>query len=110
MKYLALAVLVAVMQAPPPVPRKAADTDASSGHNVKHDADSHKAPAATPSMRPSGPHPDKNDRQEVTKDDTQKPIRIADLPSVSIKSGWRDCLSLIFAGALVGIGTYGVFM
>ena len=48
--------------------------------------------------------------QSTAKDDPQKPVKVAELPPVSVKPGWRDDLALFFAGALVGVGAYGVWM
>src|ERR1700690_1113584 len=48
--------------------------------------------------------------QSTAKDDPQKPVKVAELPPVSVKPGWRDDLALFFAGGLVGVGAYGVWM
>jgi hypothetical protein len=110
MKYLALAVLLAVVQTPAPVPRKASHNSAPGSHNVKNHADANKAPATQPqpSAQPVSPSPGQNNRQSVATENDQKAISIAHLPPVSVIPGWLDCISLGFAGILVIVGTCGV--
>jgi hypothetical protein len=109
MKYIALTVLLAVMQATPPVPRQAADTGGSSSQPVKHNASNNETePKTSPVVQTASPEADADKRRDIAKNDKDKPVRISELPPVSVKSGWRDTLSLILTGTLVAIGAFGI--
>lgn len=105
---LSLAVLLTIMQAVPPTPRKTADTAAGRGDAVKKDSATKQAPAAplpvqdAPSateQQKSGNAPPDADRQET--------IRVRELPAVSVSKDWWDRSAIILTGCLVLIGGVG---
>ena len=103
MKYLVLAVLLSIMQATPPVPRKAADNKAAQSGKQQNEADSQKnvpAPpvALTPPQRNGGPDPSSPSNKETVHVD---PVRV-------ITDGWYIAY-VILTGCLVVIGIAGVY-
>jgi len=108
MKIIALAVFLAVMQATPPVPRKAADTAASSSKTVQHNASDQETPPSTTS--PVAPSKDQNTSKTPTDANTQETIVIRESAPVP-KAGkdWWDKAYVVFTGLLVAIGAYGIY-
>jgi hypothetical protein len=98
MKALVFVVLLAVMQAAPPVPRNAAHHNAANGQNVTQDSNDSVTSKA-----------DENKSENVPDQNSDKPIAISTLPPVSVTSGWRENLSLFFSGLLIVIGGGGVW-
>jgi hypothetical protein len=92
-----------IMQAAPPVPRQAANNPAQAATNPQKQAKRNQAPSlpasAIPDTAPS--QKDENSSSEIKTTNDQKPIRVAELPPVSITSGWRDNVGLIFSFILV---------
>jgi len=110
MKILVVAMLITIVQASPPTPRKAPDNQTASSQSVTQDADGKQAP---PSQSPSTLHivkpaPDKRDGQDVASDNTSKAIRVVELPSVSVTRDRIDCITLVFSAALLVVGSIGV--
>jgi hypothetical protein len=108
MKYLALAILLAVLQTASPVSRTAPDNAKSSGENVKQGSGNQRTPSGQPS-----PHPniDKQSGDTTTDTHAQETIVIREsVPMPKPRKDWWDKASVIFAGLLVGIGGYGVWM
>src|ERR1700674_1771425 len=108
MKYLILAVLLAVMQAPPPIPRQAADSAASAGQKVQKRTGNNQAPT-TPSKPPVGATPTPNHDgkgNEQGTDNAQNPEIVSKLPPVTVEPQreWIDRGILILHGFLVGVG------
>jgi hypothetical protein len=110
MKCIALAVLLAIMQAHSPVPRKAADSHTSGRQSVKKDAQDHKSQPAEPKpvQEPPASPISQQEGHSIGSDNADKPVRVSELPPVSVERDWMDCLSLVFGGALVIIGAVGV--
>ncbi len=110
MKYLAVTMLLAAMQASPTAPQKAAVEPPSSSVVGPNAADKQPATKPAPSGETTAPEPSVPASSNEQPRNSQRSIKVAELPPVSIRTGWRENLSLIFAGALVGIGVYGVLM
>ncbi len=105
MKFLALAVLLAIIQVAPPVPRKAADKPNSTSQNVADQGKGNKNPPAPPSIE-NAPHPDPQQRDNRIKqpNDDERSISIRKLPPVSVaKDGW-DVFYICLTALLVGVG------
>ena len=103
MKTLLFAVFLAVVQTPPPVPRKAADNPTSASHKLNSQASPDKpAPTAPPPVvNVETPKENENTGDRIRAADAQKSVRISELPSVSVRPGWRDDASLFFSLTLV---------
>jgi hypothetical protein len=111
MKYLTFAVLLAVMQASPPVPRKAADNRTSTGHGIEQNASANKQPAAnspSPVKAVTSDPQEKGAASEKAKDNEVNTVSVREFPAVSIHRDWLDYVALIFEGVLVVIGFCGV--
>jgi len=110
MKYLALAVLLAVMQASPPVPRKAADPGNGTPQNVAKQPSSDKTPAkqSPPLIQPISSEPDQNASRNPATENAPKAVSIRELPPVSVMKDWLDKIYIGFTGILIIIGFFGV--
>jgi hypothetical protein len=110
MKLLALAVLLSIMQASPPVPRKATDADASKSQPVQSDASADKKPSnkTPPIAQAAHPPPNQNTNPDNGANDAEKNIRVRELPPVSVTPDWMDCLALSFSAILLVVGIAGV--
>ncbi len=110
MKYLALAMLLAVMQAPPPIPRKTANNPTPSRQNVKKHPSGNNAPAANPqpSLQPVSPQPDQNTSQKIPAENAQQTVRVIELPPVSVGKDRLDKIYICLTGVLVIVGILGV--
>ncbi len=106
MKYVALAVLLAVMQTPPPVPRKAADNAASRSQNIKQKSGTQKTPPPTPPAVPQTLEPKKNQHSSESPANTnaQETVVVRELPPVSVAKDWTDRVYWVFSGLLVVVG------
>lgn len=112
MKPLLIAVLLAIMQAPPPVQGKAVNDAAGSGQNIAGQGEKHEAasaPAAPIHKDDSTPRAEP-ESSEVGRSDTQNPIRIGELPLVSVRRDWADWGVWIFSGLLVVVGFLQVWL
>lgn len=110
MNVLIAAMLLAVMQTSPPVPRQTADTSAGRSNGIARHSQSEKGPAkgaATAQQVPSGTE-SRNRSSDVQGSYNQQPVRISELPAVSVQRDWIDYISFGFSGALVLIGFFGV--
>src|SRR5580698_10413922 len=110
MKYLVLAVLLSVMQASPPVSRQAADANASKGQSVQNGAKANEKPpkpqaAVAQKVQAT---PNENANPSKRDDDAPHPVRIRELPPVSIVRDWMDVIALAFSGILLIVGICGV--
>jgi hypothetical protein len=94
MKLFLIAVLLAVTQAAPPVPRKTADN-----------TNSDKASTPPQSANPVTTNPDQGSRQSSKPEDAPKTVRVSELPPVSVG---RDWISIGLTGVLVIVGILGV--
>lgn len=110
MKVIALAVLLAVMQAGPPVPRKAADPGNRTAQHAKEQPDSNKTPTQQPSplLKPISPEPDQTASHSPATDNAPKPIIVREVPPVSVSKDWLDKLYILFTGILIVVGSFGV--
>src|ERR1041385_1011185 len=111
MKILVLGVLLAVMQATPPVPRHTADKPNSSTQHIKDDASNGKAPAASPSPSPdvAASSPEQNAANNPKTPNAQQPITIRELPPVSVEKDWLDRTAWGFGLVLLIVGILGVW-
>jgi hypothetical protein len=109
MKIIVLGMLLTVMQAAPPVPRKAADNSTQAPANSKTQSKPSKAPSL-PSPAPtetSGNRPTKPDGSEESQKYSEHPIVISKLPAVALatpKRDWADWGVWIFSGLLTVVG------
>jgi hypothetical protein len=110
MKPLILAMFLAVMQAAPPSPGKTADHYAASSQGIKQNAQAKQnPPAQSKSVKePTAREPSKQDREEVSNNDTTKTIRVSEFPSLSITRDWTDYAAVLFSGLLIIVGVFGV--
>jgi hypothetical protein len=110
MKVLIVAVLLAVMQTSPPIPRKTADSPARAAAQINDKAKAqHSPPTQTPPIKDEHSAVESNKPgDEPTHENTQKAITVRELPPVSVTKDWADYTSLFFAGLLVGAGIVGI--
>jgi len=103
---------VLTAQTTPPVPRQAADTNASPSRKVEKKAPAGQQPAAAiPSVVPSPSVPGgsrQNTANQNKGDDNQKTVTISQFPSVSVERDWVDYALVVFNFGLVLIGFFGV--
>jgi len=110
MKLLIIAVVLAAVQAPPPIPSKTTDDATASRQKIQKLPRNDKAPSPGTVSVPSN----ENNRAERSKGDgtrvvdRDQPVRISEVPSVSVRRDWIDGLTLFFAGALVIVGAIGI--
>jgi hypothetical protein len=92
MKTIALTVLLAVMQAGPPIPRKAADNPTQAAANVKQKSASSQGPSvsAPSSVKTDSYRPTKTNSSEQHSEDAGNDIGISKLPTVSLNPSRRD--------------------
>jgi len=115
MKYIALTMLLAVMQAPPPVPRKTADNSAHAPAHIKGENapdQAHPAPAP-PSIEANSNGPAKSDSDDQHPEDAEHTVGISKLPPVTIapiRRDWADWAYWAFNALLVGVGTFQVVL
>lgn len=106
MKMLVLAVVLAVMQATPPVPGKTPDNAAGGSSNIKSQSATDKNPT-TKSLAPDkptqSPTPNGDGRQEG-QHNAGNPIRISEFPPVSVTKDWADWGVWIFSAILTIVG------
>jgi hypothetical protein len=112
MKYLILAVLLAVLQTPPPVPRKTTDSAANTSQKIPPKTSNNQTPTAPP--RPpvntnAAPNHDAA-RNEQGTDNAQNPVIVGKLPTVSIKKDWSDWGIWGFSALLVVVGALQVWV
>jgi hypothetical protein len=110
MKYLILTVLLAIMQKSPPVPRKAADSPATTSQKFQRKASTNQTPTAPPQpMINTNAAPNHDTaRNEQGTDNAQNPISVSKLPPVSITKDWLDWGGWIFSLFLVVVGALQV--
>jgi hypothetical protein len=109
MKYLTLAVLLTVMQASPPVPRKTANTTASSSQHVKQNAENNQSPTQVQSPIQNKDAPQDQDKDHNPADAEVKQNIVIRECAPAPKPGtdnWYHAY-VVFTGALVVIGAIG---
>lgn len=106
MKIFVLAMLLAVVQASPPVPRKTANNAASGSHTIQDNA-------ATKEQKPNSPLPvQKPNSAETNKDSSQAPSNPNEHITIIVQqptsvSGWEKAY-VILTGLLVLVGGIGI--
>jgi len=110
MKIIALAVLLAIMQASSPVPRKTADPSNGAPQNIKKHPDSNKTPAqqTPPVVQSVSAPPNQDTSHSPAAENTQKPVIVRELPPVSVTKDWWDRIYICFTGVLIVVGIIGV--
>jgi hypothetical protein len=110
MKLLALAVLWAVMQATPPVPRQTINPSTGTGQAVQNHPKSNKKPAEPPSpiVQTVSTQPNQNSNASNSPKKDEKPIEIGKLPAVSVSRDAIDYLGLGLTFILLIVGYFGV--
>ena len=104
-----LAVLLAIVQAPPPVPRKTTNPSAASGRDIKNNSTNEQAPTASsfPVQNATGSPKKEDSGQRPGQTNASEPIRISELPTVSVSADWWTRSSVILTGLLVLVGAVG---
>src|SRR5258708_20622454 len=110
MKIVALAVLLAVIQAIPPVPRKTADPGNRTSQNVKGDSSGNQGPSQQSSaiVQSISTQPNQDTSHSSATENARKPIIVPELPPVSVTKDWWDRIYIIFTGILIAVGIFGV--
>lgn len=110
MKYFALAVLLVVMQASPPVPRKTADPRNRASQNVKSDSSGDQGPSQQPQnvVQPINAQLNQDTSHSPAAENAQKSVVVRELPPVSVTKDWWDRSYIIFTGILIIVGLIGV--
>jgi hypothetical protein len=110
MRIFALAVLLAIMQASAPIPRKTANPSNRTTKNVTKQSGSDKTPAqqAPSAVQPISTNPNQDTSHSPTSDDAPKPVIIRELPPVSVTKDRLDKLYIFFTGVLIVVGIVGV--
>lgn len=117
MNIIILGVLLAVMQAAPPGPRKAADSPVDNHHDIQSKATPKQNPSPSPSPAPSSTpipplshaEPNQNSTSQPTATNTES-IFVPVVSPVPKDSFWWNRFYVIFTGMLVGIGALGAFL
>lgn len=106
MKNVALAVLLIVMQTAPPVPRKTPGNSAQAPKNWKQQGnnDQSKIPHQPSSVETNGSGESKTDGHEQIQKNTDVPVFISKLPTVSVTKDWADWGVWVFSLMLVIVG------
>jgi hypothetical protein len=110
MNVIALAVLLAVMQAPSPVPRKAANPSNGTAHDIKSRPSGDQAPSQTSPtvLKPINSDPNKNESKGPTTENRPQSIVVPESISVSVTKDWLDKIYIGCTAVLVIIGSIGV--
>lgn len=111
MKYLALTVFLAIVQAAAPVPRKTPDAPASGNQAIEKDSSTKQTPPnpALPVKDASSSHPDKQSSNTPPNADAGKTILISESTSVPMPhKDWWDKAYVVFTGLLVLVGSIGI--
>jgi hypothetical protein len=108
MKYLAVAVLLAVMQASPSVPGKAPNNSGSGGKNVKQNSSSQQATAS--GLVAAAPRIDEDSRKAPDANAQQTIVVSESAPVSKAPKDLWDKAYVVLTGLLVAIGAYGIWM
>jgi hypothetical protein len=112
MKLIVLAVVLAVVQTSPPVPRKASNNSAGTGNKVQDQSRTENNPTP-PNAVVNGDMQGQPSNWDATKhdgDNTEHSIRVRELPPVSIMKDWADWAVWIFSALLVIVGGLQVWL
>jgi hypothetical protein len=109
MKALLFAVLLSIIQAAPPVPRQAPDSANQRTDKRDKSASQHQNPIAPPPTQVTEKAlSEKSTPNNPATPNTQQPIRISELPPVSVTRDWMDKTGWAFGAILVVVGIVGV--
>jgi len=110
MRCLILAVFLVVVQTAPPVPRQAPDSAGGADQEVQPKISENKAPAAKSSSpaKALDSSPNEQRRDNPNSPNAQQPIRVAELPPVSVTRDWIDRTTWVFGAILVIVGVLGI--
>ncbi len=110
MRIIVLAVLLAVVQTSPPVPRQTSNANTGKGQSVQNDTDANEKPPEqeVPVVQKVQPPPNENTNPNKDNQNAEEAVRVRELPPVSIMRDWMDCLALVFSAILLGVGVIGV--
>ena len=112
MNPLILAVILAVMQVAPPVPRKAVNSPPGGGHDTPSNGAAGQQPAgqSTPPFQPNEtPSANKTAEQRGT-NNKERSVGISKLPPVSVTRNWADWGYWAFSGFLLIVGFLQVWL
>ncbi len=111
MQIFVLAMLLAVTQAAPPVPRQTADNSAQTPPNVKSKSASDQAPSLpTPAPdKTGGNRPTRNDSREQHPENDGNSVVVRQLPAVTVNTR-RDWGAWLFNLFLVAVGAFQVIL
>jgi hypothetical protein len=111
MKLLVLTVVLAVMQAAPPVPQpQTTDKPAGSDNNVQSKPKQNPSPSLTPVEPLIHIEPKQNATYQPNKANTPELIPVCGVSPVSVDSFWWNRSYVIFTGLLVGVGIAGAYL
>lgn len=112
MKMLILAVILAVMQAAPPIPRQTADNSAGTGANVKSESapDQAKSLPTPVALKTNSNGTSKTDSGDKHPEDAEHTVGISKLPPVSVTKDWADWGVWVFSGLLVAVSFLQVWL
>jgi hypothetical protein len=111
MRCLILAVFLAIVQTVPPVPRQTTDNANQNTDKREKQANQHQdqiAPAPTPKHVTEKTVSEKAAPDNPTSPNTQQPVKISELPPVSVTRDWMDKTGWAFGAILVLVGIVGV--
>jgi hypothetical protein len=109
MQALTVAVLLAIMQTSPPVPRHTPNEAGSSSQRVKKHAGGNNTPSQSPPVqKPREASTEQTRTDPPGGPNAQKPIAITKLPSVSVEKDWMDKSTWGFGAIFLLVGALGV--
>src|SRR5260370_10146587 len=93
-----------------PVPRQAPDRAGGADQEVQPKISENKAPAAKSSSpaKALDSSPNEQRRDNANSPNAQQPIRVAELPPVSVTRDWIDRTTWVFGAILVIVGVLGI--
>lgn len=106
MKYLVLAVILAMMQASPPVPRKAANNPTHTSGNIEQHGQSDETVTGNPpsAIETSSGGPPESNSGEQHRNDAGYTVGISKLPPAAVTKDWADWGVWAFSLLLVIVG------
>jgi hypothetical protein len=108
MKIFLVAMFLAIMQAPSPIPREAPNNPAGSGKHIQQDTKTDQNPATLPSVKNlTAPEENQNTGNQPSSTNAQEPIVIREPVTVSEVITWWYRFYVIFTGLLVIIAAIG---
>src|ERR1700687_1398955 len=110
MRCFILGVLLSFPQTPSAVLPKASDRPAGATHNTQNKAAAEENPPApqSPPAETTAPAKNKDSHNAVRPEDAQQPVRVRELPPVSVSRDWADWALWVFNGLLVVAGFLGI--